>query len=177
MFITDSCECGLGGFSIGTGRAFRYKTPENLRFRVSNNVLEFLAEVVAIWLGSLDSEVSSGSCAFSGTDNTSAVGWSFKSSFIDETQEPRVAASRELASLSIAHRFCNHTQHLKGLRNVVADCLSRDFHLDDKFLTHLLKFFYPKQLPPSFQIYLLPQEIAYFITGTLQASLVQPRSH
>ena len=48
IYITDSCEYGIGGFSVKTGKAFRYEIPPYLRFKVSNNVLEYLAEVVAI---------------------------------------------------------------------------------------------------------------------------------
>ena len=54
--------------------------------------------------------------------------------------------------------------------------MSRDFHLDDDFLTYLSLFFYPNQMPPSFRISPLPQEIISFIIGTLEASLVPPRA-
>ena len=46
--ITDSCEYGIGGFSIKTGRAFRFKITEHLQFRVSNNMLEHLDKLIAI---------------------------------------------------------------------------------------------------------------------------------
>ena len=48
IYITDSCECGIGGFSLKTGRAFRWCIPPHLRFRVSNNMLEHIAEIVEI---------------------------------------------------------------------------------------------------------------------------------
>ena len=170
LFVTDSCECGLGGFSVKTGRAFRFEIPPHLRFKVSNNVLEYLAEVVAIWLGVLEGEVTEESCVFAGTDNTSAVGWTHKSNFSDATQEPHIEISRKLASLSIDHRFCLYSQHFTGWMNVVADSLSRDSHLPDEFLAHLLFHFYPSQLPASFQIYPLPPVIISFIIGILEAS-------
>ena len=48
IYITDSCEHVIGGFSLKTGGAFRWSISPHLRFRVSNNVLEHVAEIVAI---------------------------------------------------------------------------------------------------------------------------------
>ena len=78
--------------------------------------------------------------------------------------------ARKLASLVMKHNFCMYSQHFAGWLNVVADSLSRDFHLKDDFLTHLLFFFYPNQLPPTFKISPLPTEIISFIIGVLEAS-------
>ena len=85
IFVTDACEHGIGGFSVRTGNAFRFDIPKHLLFRVSNNVPEYLAEIVAVWLGILDGEVRENSCVCSGTDNTSAVGWTYKSNFANST--------------------------------------------------------------------------------------------
>ena len=74
IFVTDSCEAGIGYFSVKTGRAFRFEIPDHFRFRVSINVLECLALVVAIWFGILDREVSNESCSLAMSDNTSALG-------------------------------------------------------------------------------------------------------
>ena len=71
--------------------------------------------------------------------------------------------------------FCFYSQHFAGWINVVVECLSRDFYLDDDFLAHLLLFFCPNQMPPSFGMSPLPPEIASFATGTLEASLVPPQ--
>ena len=57
IFAMDSCENGIGGFSAETGKAFRHEITNNLRFKVSNNVIEFLSEVIDVWLGSLNDEV------------------------------------------------------------------------------------------------------------------------
>ena len=116
------------------------------------------------------------SCTFSSTDNTSAMGWTHKSSFSDTVQEPHIKISRKLADASMKHDFGLCSQHLAGWMNVVTDCLSRDFHLDDKFLTYLLLFFYPTQMPPSFRISPLPQEIISFVIVTLEVSLIPPRA-
>ena len=74
IFITDACDYGLEGFSVRTRKVFYYKIPAHLRFHISNNMLKFLSEVIAIKLGVLDKEVKEEFSIFIGTDNTSAVG-------------------------------------------------------------------------------------------------------
>ena len=56
------------------GKAFHFKISLHLRFYASNNALKFLTELIAVWLGALDSKVTEDSYVFSSTDNTSAVG-------------------------------------------------------------------------------------------------------
>ena len=128
-------------FFVATGRDFRHAILSHLRFKASNNLLEFRAEVVATWVVIVEGEASSSSIVLSVTNNTSAVGYAQKSSLSDCTYEPRIAVSRKLASLVMDHDFFTHSQHFAGWTNVVADCLSRYFHLDDNFLIHLLTFF------------------------------------
>jgi len=50
----------------------------------------------------------------------------------------------------------------------VADCLSRDFHLNDSSLTLLLKSCVPHQIPFGFSLYPLPTEIVSWLTCLLQ---------
>ena len=85
-----------------------------------------------------------------------------------EEVSSRLTFSRKLASLVIDHNMCLCTQHINGIRNIVADILSRDFHLSEVMLTHLLFHFYPSHLPRSFGICPLPREITSFIIGTLE---------
>ena len=73
IYITNSYKNGIGGFSILTGRAWRFKLPEYLKGKVSNNVLEYLVEIIAIWQGILNEEILPLNCIFSGTDSTTTV--------------------------------------------------------------------------------------------------------
>ena len=98
-------------------------------------------EVVAIWIGFCDGEIVRESCVHSGTENTSAVGWTYKSSFSDASQENHACVSHRLASLVLDRNFCVCSQNFAEWMNVVMDLLSRDFHLSDDLLTDLLKFF------------------------------------
>jgi hypothetical protein len=45
IYYSDSCPAGLGGYS-NQGFALRFRIPDNLLFRVSNNLLEFLAAII-----------------------------------------------------------------------------------------------------------------------------------
>jgi hypothetical protein len=49
IYYSDSCPAGLGGYS-DEGYAWRFKVPDKLRFRASNNLLEFLAAVITSWI-------------------------------------------------------------------------------------------------------------------------------
>lgn len=47
---------------------------------------------------------------------------------------------------------CLYSQWFPGDQNVVSDCLSRDFHLDDLQQTQLLVHAVPDQVPLDFDI-------------------------
>jgi hypothetical protein len=85
--LSDSCPFGMGGFTW-TGRAWRLRIPEScLLHGVSeaNNVLEFPAMALTFWLVILecrDKGVRQESILSVG-DNTSAIGWIFRSSRLD----------------------------------------------------------------------------------------------
>ena len=166
-----------------SGHAFRFEIPDHLKGRVSNDVLEHLAEIVAMWLGALEGEASALECCFSCVDNASAIRWTCKSKFTgchnhvetnnddvhwDETL-PHLILSRKLVSLVIESKARLHVQCIKGVMNVVADSLSWDFHLSDVVLTNLLLHFYLKQLLSSFRMLPLPEEKSFFVIRTLDA--------
>ena len=48
----------IGSFFMSSGRDFRHKARPHLHFKISNNVLESLAEIIAMWIGILDSEIT-----------------------------------------------------------------------------------------------------------------------
>lgn len=61
-----------------------------------------------------------------------------------------------------------YSQHFKGLWDVVADNLSRDFHLSDTHLTNLLKHSCPQQSGKNFLISPLKPSIISWIDSKLQ---------
>jgi hypothetical protein len=80
IYYSDSCPAGLGGYS-DQGFAWRFKIPNDLQSRASNNLLEFLAAVITPWIDIIDGRLSRGDCALSMTDSTTAEGWMRKSNF------------------------------------------------------------------------------------------------
>ena len=114
-------------------------------------------------------------CCLSLGDNTSAIGWIYKSNFCNENQIPHEEAARHIASLCIENETCVCAQHFKGKWNVVADSLSRDHHIPAELLTELLRSLCPSQMPKNFHISPLPQEIESWVFRTLQLSNKQPQ--
>ena len=68
----------------------------------------------------------------------------------------------------MARGACNYSQHLPGRLNIIADSLSRDFHLSDKQLISMLTSLHPS-LSPS-QIKMVPPltEIISWIASMAQ---------
>ncbi|MGL4352121.1 MAG: hypothetical protein ACRCT2_16490, partial [Plesiomonas shigelloides] len=78
---SDSCEHGIGGYNLRSGRAWRWEIPIELRHRTSLNSLEFLACYVALAVALETEHVPQLSCLLSQTDSTSTAGWMHKSNF------------------------------------------------------------------------------------------------
>ena len=66
------------------------------------------------------------------------------------------------------HNCCLYSQHTKGIHNNVADALSRLHHYSPNDLQHRILLNYPSQVPPTFHIAPLPQEISSWMISWLQ---------
>jgi hypothetical protein len=125
---SDACPCSLRGYSL-SGRAWRIQILAGnplIGHSGVNNLLEFTAMVINIWLECIDSPTDQ-DCILTVGDSTSAIGWLFKSSgFILTSSEydAHLMVARHLATLLIKHGKCLASQHLRGELNVVADLLS-----------------------------------------------------
>jgi hypothetical protein len=190
---SDSCPFGLGGFSL-SGQAWRIQIPESSPIYgvdIANNVLEFLAMMVAIWLLLLECDDSDQDCIMALGDNTSAIGWLYKSSRLPPDSpyyKPVQLISRKLARLVTASSHCLASQHIQGEQNTVSDLLSfagnvrgyphplapdfpSDSVLTQRFHSHLHQL-----IPEHFVISPLPSEISSFVILALQtteSSLIQ----
>ena len=90
LIIGDACEHGLGACHVESGVGYRYIIPPDLRGRAHINPLEFLTQVVQIWLDALEGRIVKGSCVLGMGDNTSSMGWLRRSNFkesVDGTGE------------------------------------------------------------------------------------------
>ena len=178
IFIGDASEHGMGGFDT-KGRAWRYLIPPALRGRAHINLLEFLTQVIGIWLAIEEGRLLRLGCVLAMGDSTTALGWMRRSNFraSDENNQDWVAkqkVARQLDSLSLQAEIALYKQWFKGDDNVVADSLSRDlFYLSADAHKKFLNLTTPSQLPNNFQILPLPAKICSFISSTLRLLPVQ----
>jgi hypothetical protein len=114
----DACEEGLGGFSLTTGRAWRYNLPNNAQNSKSINYLEFLACMITgiMCMVSLhDGEGSKGDCFLSLRDNTSLLAWLRKSNFAAEDKHASHSAlARAFATTMANQGLCHFSQWFPG---------------------------------------------------------------
>ena len=183
VVIADSCPYGMGGFSIRTGKAWHTPLdpaiyamaahPEDMMkaefgeepdLKLSNNLFEFICQVVTIWVDCLDGVVDSTSSVLGLSDNSSATGWMFKSSFgSNKPNHQRV--SEKLTELVLQHDFQLHPEHILGRINHVTDTLSRTFDCCDADLTQQIHSSYPSQIPKNFRICPLPDEVRSWVSS------------
>ena len=185
VIIADSCPYGMGGFSLRTGKAWHVALDpevyamaheaEDLEEDVdagtgtpdptlSNNLFEFICQVVTIWQECFDDALPQEACVLGLSDSSSATGWMHRSSFgINKPNHQRVSA--KLTDLVLNYRFALHSEHIPGRQNVVTDLLSRTFDCCDDDLTSRIHSLYPNQIPKNFKIFELPNEIKSWISS------------
>ena len=145
-----------------------------MRNRAHINVLEYLTQIVSIWIDILEGKTKPEDCILSIGDNTSSLGWMRRSNFrqrneSDKSWEVKQALGRHLANLTLKSDTVLYKQWLRGHDNMVADSLSRDnYYLNTNTHCKFLHKTVPQQLPPNFRIKPLPKEICSFITSILQ---------
>jgi hypothetical protein len=188
LSVSDSCPFGLGGFT-SNGTAWRLKVMESSPIFgncVSNNVLEFLAMTITVWLTLLECKELglTDELILALGDNTSAIGWMTRTGHLPPSSIYFEAANfiaRQLASLVADSRNFLAPQHLQGKKNMVADWLSFEgetrsaemnrgavkhpLAYDNPCNTQLTNRFLrccPQLLPPAFKISQLPAEIFSF---------------
>ena len=93
----------MGGFTTH-GRGWSYVIPAKLRGRAHINLLEFLAQLISIWVDISENRVQDQDCLLGMGDNTAAMGWMRRANFREKEEgdmewlaKQRVA--RKLASI------------------------------------------------------------------------------
>lgn len=182
VYRTDACPFGIGGYSH-KGRAWRFYIPKNLQFRMTLNMLEFVASIISPWVDILEGNLPPFSCILSLTDSSTTAGWLHKSNFQEsETEHPSLSQAKlKLArdhALRIFTQQCkDYSQWFPGDENDLADSLSRDFHFSNEFLTSLYHDKIPEQTPKNLQISPLPQEIESYLYSMLQSLPENTQQH
>ena len=173
IYINDASEHGLGGFATH-GRAWSYEIPENLRGRAHINLLEFLAQLISIWIDVLEKKTKPLDCLLGMGDNTASMGWLRRSNFRENEEHDlewlaKQKVARKVATLVLNSGTTLYRQWFKGADNVVADSLSRDaYFLPNKAHELFLLKTVPTQVPKDFKIQPVPKEICSFVTSILQ---------
>ena len=91
-----------------------------------------------------------------------ALGWLYKANILTN-QPAHDAVARWLARTLIDHDAALYSQHIRGIHNIIVDILSRDFHIPDTHLVHMLNLLLPKQTPMNLKISILPPEIIFWL--------------
>jgi hypothetical protein len=69
VYRSDSCPFALGGYS-DKGFAWHFEIPEELCFRASNNLLEYIASIITPWVDMVAGRLNRGNCALLMTDSS-----------------------------------------------------------------------------------------------------------
>jgi hypothetical protein len=128
LAVSDSCPFGIGGLLL-EGRAWRIQIPPSSPIcgeSTANNFLEFPGMVVNVWL-MCETFTEQSELLLAIGDNTSAIGWPFRSSRIAQDSlcyDALQPGARKLATLVTDSEHCLASQHIRGEANLVADLLS-----------------------------------------------------
>jgi hypothetical protein len=168
VVYSDACEWGIGGYTT-QGHAWRFLLPKEVQGKASINLLEFLAAIVTIHLSiTKDHHTSCHPHILAFTDNSSAAGWLYHSTFDPIQNKCHDDAARYLACLLFRHGATLHPEHIPGKDKDIADSLSRDFHLNDKQLLTLLTpqlIHTHSQGPHTLQISSIPKKFSSWIVS------------
>ena len=85
--------------------------------------------------------------------------------------------ARKLAIILLEHDVAFYPQHIKGEQKIIADSLSRDFHLSNKKLCFTLTTLFPTQTPQGLTILPeLPTEIICWVESLIDGAIIKPES-
>ena len=178
IYINDASEHGLGGFATH-GRAWAWNIPKKLQGRAHINLLEFLSQLISIWIDVLEKRTKPLDCILAMGDNTASMGWLRRSNFRENEEGDtewiaKQKVARKVAELVLDSETCLYRQWFKGAQNTVADSLSRDaFLISNKSHSKLLHLTASAQVPPNFEIRPVPEQICSFVSSILQLLPVQ----
>jgi len=166
--FSDSSEFGIGGFCPQTGIAWRYHfTPDEQR-AFTLNTKEYIGSAVDMEIQATHAPQTTHPCILNRSDSTSTVGWLRKSNHDPEDAPVHNEVARFHARSMMARGACNYSQHLPGRLNIIADSLSRDFHLSDEQLISMLTSLHPSLSPSQIKMVPPPPEIISWIASMAQ---------
>jgi hypothetical protein len=153
----------MGGFST-TGVAWQYLLPpEFCHLQGINNLLEYMAAMLTIWMDIFHSKVLLPFNLRQYLRYRLVV-----QTFVHKPQ-PFCARKgfKKVGNTSEKSQSMLYPQHLSGDANRVTDILSREYIASDTTLTDFFRLKFPDQIPSNFLIYPLPGEISSWVVSTL----------
>ena len=118
IYRSDSRPAGLGGYSH-EGFAWRFYTPRELQGIASDNILELIGSIITPWIDIIRGRLKPGDCSLLMTDSSILEGWSRKTNFKEDGDEPiqatvRLEVSRGDAERMMEARVKNYSQWFAG---------------------------------------------------------------
>ena len=167
--LSDASEQGIGGYSPSTGIGWRYEFSKDEQRAFTLNLKEFIASTIdAAVQAKHDPSNSPFPCHLGVSDSTTTVGWLRKSNFDEDERPIHNEVARWQARNTMERDGCNYSQHLPGVMNVVADSLSRDFHLSNEQIFAMLTSIHPSLPPSKLKVIELPNELISWIASLAQ---------
>ncbi len=127
--------------------------------------------IISPWVDTLAGRLNDGDYSLSMTDSTTSKGWMQETNFKEDENGIQATIRIEVAQSHTAqfmdHRIHKYSQWFRGIENNVANALSRDMDRSDDKLTQILFTHVPSQVPNSFKIVPLPNEIVSWATSLL----------
>ncbi len=136
VYRSDTCPAGMGGYSH-KGFVWQFYLPDNLKFRASNNLLEYMAGIISPCVDILAGRLNNGDCSLSMMDSTTSKGWMRKTNFKEDEQDKfqkdkhkiqatiRIEVAQSHAARFMDHGIREYSQWFCGIENDVANALSR----------------------------------------------------
>ena len=158
--FSDSSEAGIGGFCPQTGTMWRYRFTEAEAKAFTLNTKEYIASAINMEIqAEMNPDRTTLPCILNRSDSSSTLlGWLRKSNHGPGEAPIHNEVARAHARNMMARQACNYSEHLPGRLNIIADCLSRDFHLSDNQIIAMISSLHPSLSPSQFKIVTLPQK-------------------
>ena len=129
---------GLGGIAVNNGGSWRLEIPEELRGRAHITLLEFMVQLISIWIDLLHSVIKSLDYILAMGDSTIESGWLRRSNFREDLKHGesestndwfvKQQVARKLAKPILSVDAVLYSQWFRGRDNAASDSVSRHLY-------------------------------------------------
>ena len=169
IYINDASEHVLRGL-VTHGHMWVYVILILLWGRADINLLEFLAQVISIWIDIEEKIMQPLDCLLGMEDKNTSIGWLRRSNFRENDKHDsewlaKQKVARKLAALVLYWNTTVYGQWFRGAENTFADSIQRGaYYFSNSTHETNLKLTAPSQVPENFKIRLVSQNIISFVT-------------